>query len=83
MVLNQNKFKFAKQEIEFAGFRISENEINPLEEFLIAIHGFPAPTKLSGIRSCQSSCPLHPTDKLNGTIQTTFAPRQCSFGVTT
>ena len=27
----------------FAGFRISENEINPLEEFLIAIHGFQLP----------------------------------------
>ena len=50
IILNRKKFQFSEQKIEFAGFRISEYEIHPLEKFLIAIRNFPTPTKLSNIR---------------------------------
>ena len=51
IVLNDSKFQFAKREVQFAGFKVTEREIRPLEKFLRAIRDFPTPTKLSDIQS--------------------------------
>ena len=51
IVLNESKFQFARREVQFAGFEVTEREIRPLEKFLRAIRDFPTPTKLSDVRS--------------------------------
>ena len=51
IVLNESKFQFAKREVQFAGFEVTEREIRPLEKFIRAIRDFPTPTKLSDVRS--------------------------------
>ena len=49
--LNPDKFQFAQKIVEFAGFRISENNIEPLPKFLDAITTFPTPVNNTDIRS--------------------------------
>ena len=51
IVLNESKFQFAKREVQFAGFEVTEKEIRPLEKFISAIRDFSTPTKLSDVRS--------------------------------
>ena len=51
IVLNESKFQFARREVQFAGFEVTEREIRPLEKFLRAIRDFPTPTKLNDVRS--------------------------------
>ena len=51
IVLNPDKFQFAQKVVEFAGFRISENHIEPLPKYIDAIAGFPTPTNNTDIRS--------------------------------
>ena len=51
IVLNVKKFQFAQREVDFAGFKVTENEIQPLDKFIAAIRDFPTPTKLGDIRS--------------------------------
>ena len=51
IVLNPDKFVFAKKCVEFAGFRISESSIEPLPKYLSAIQDFPTPTSTTDIRS--------------------------------
>jgi hypothetical protein len=51
MVLNPEKFQFAKRTVNFAGFRISEATIEPLPKYLDAIRQFPTPTSTTDIRS--------------------------------
>ena len=51
IVLNPDKFQFAQKTVEFAGFRISENNIEPLPKFLDAIKSFPTPVSNTDIRS--------------------------------
>ena len=51
IILNPDKFQFAKKAVEFAGFRISENNIEPLPKFLDAIRTFPTPVSNTDIRS--------------------------------
>ena len=41
VVLNFDKFQFAQREIDFAGFRITETTVKPLDKFLQAIADFP------------------------------------------
>ena len=43
IVLNPSKFQFAQKAIEFAGFRISDECIEPLPKYLDAIRDFPTP----------------------------------------
>ena len=43
VVLNPEKFQFAKREVSFAGFRISDKNISPLPKYLDAIRTFPTP----------------------------------------
>jgi hypothetical protein len=51
IVLNPDKFRFARREVDFAGFRISDEAIEPLPKYLDAIRGFPTPKSITDIRS--------------------------------
>ena len=51
IILNEEKFQFAKREVNFAGFHITEDGVKPLEKFLIAIRDFPTPARISDIIS--------------------------------
>ena len=51
VVLNPEKFQFAEMDVKFAGFRITENSVEPLPKYLDAIRGFPTPTNITDIRS--------------------------------
>ena len=51
IVLNPDKFQFAQRQVDFAGFRISNETIEPLPKYLEAIKNFPTPTSTTDIRS--------------------------------
>ena len=51
IVLNPDKFQFAQQTVDFAGFRISPSTVEPLPKYLQAIQNFPTPANVSDIRS--------------------------------
>ena len=51
VVLNPDKFQFAVRTAEFAGFRISDESIEPLPKYLDAIRNFPTPKSTTDIRS--------------------------------
>ena len=50
-MLNPDKFQFCQHEIDFAGFRVTDQEVKPLPKYLEAIKNFPRPTNISDIRS--------------------------------
>ena len=50
-VLNPDKFQFCEKQVDFAGFRISENTIEPLPKYIEAIRSFPTPKSIKDIRS--------------------------------
>ncbi len=50
IILNPSKLQFCRREVDFAGFRISENTVKPLEKYLRAIAEFPTPKNISDIR---------------------------------
>ena len=51
VIINPTKFQFCEKTIDFAGFRISDSEIEPLPKYLDAIRHFPTPKNISDIRS--------------------------------
>lgn len=51
VVLNPDKFQFAQREVDFAGFRICDDRIDPLPKYFDAIRNFPVPTSITDIRS--------------------------------
>ena len=51
VVLNSNKFQFAQETVDFAGFRIAEDVVEPLPKYLDAIREYPTPTNIHDIRS--------------------------------
>jgi hypothetical protein len=51
IVFNPEKFCFAKNEVEFAGFDITLNGYKPSKRLLKAIADFPTPTNITGVRS--------------------------------
>ena len=51
IILNFEKFQFSQREIGFAGFRVTETEVKPLDKYLRAISEFPTPTRTTDIRS--------------------------------
>ena len=51
IILNPEKFQFARLTVDFAGFRISESSIEPLPKYLDAIRDFPTPRSITDIRS--------------------------------
>ena len=51
IILNAEKFQFARLTVDFAGFRITESSIEPLPKYLDSIRDFPTPNSLTDIRS--------------------------------
>ena len=53
IVLNSEpeKFQFAEPIVDFAGFRITNDNVEPLPKYLDAIRNFPTPTNITDIRS--------------------------------
>ena len=49
--VKSKKFQFAQRVVDFAGFRISDDAIEPLPKFLDAIRDFPTQTSTTDIRS--------------------------------
>ena len=51
MVFSPDKFVFAKETVEFAGFEITKEGIKPTDMYIEAIKNFPMPTNISEVRS--------------------------------
>ena len=51
IVLNQSKFQFAKDQVEFDGFQITNYSVAPIPTFLKALEKFPTPKSITDIRS--------------------------------
>ena len=51
IVFNRDKFRFAKDVIEFAGFEITREGYRPPKKVLDTIQSFPTPTNITDIRS--------------------------------
>ena len=51
IILNPDKFRFARRTVDLAGFRITEQTIEPLSKYLDAICDFPTPTSITDVRS--------------------------------
>ena len=51
IILNPEKFQYARLTVDFAGFRITESSIEPLPKYLDSIRDFPTPNSLTDIRS--------------------------------
>ena len=51
IVLNPLKFQFAGRSVDFAGFHITDERIEPLPKFYNAIKNLPTPTSTTDIRS--------------------------------
>ena len=69
IILNPNKFQFAQDIVDFAGFQITPTHVQPSRKYLEAILDFPQPKDLTGIRSWfglvnQSSYAFSMADKM-------------------
>ena len=51
VVLNPDKLQFAQMTVDFAGFRITEDTVEPLPKYLDAIRDYPTPKNITDIRS--------------------------------
>ena len=51
ITLNPEKFRFAEDDVEFAGFEITNDSVKPCKKYLRAISDFPTPQSLTDIRS--------------------------------
>ena len=51
ITLNPEKFVFAEDTVEFAGFEITRSTVRPCSKLFEAICNFPAPTNITDIRS--------------------------------
>ena len=51
ITLNPDKFRFAQDEVEFAGFEITNDTVRPCKRYIRAIADFPTPRSLTDIRS--------------------------------
>ena len=51
IIMNPDKFVFGKKRLEFIGFKLTEEGIEPSKEMLKSIANFPKPKNLSGVRS--------------------------------
>ena len=51
IVFNPDKFRFAEDTIEFAGFDITDTGYKPPTRLLHSIQNFPSPSNISGVRS--------------------------------
>ena len=51
IILNPEKMQFCQTEIDFAGFHITRDKVEPLPKFIAAIKDFPKPKNITDIRS--------------------------------
>ena len=51
IIMNPEKFKFAKRELEFLGFELKEDSIEPGKDLIESIRDFPRPKDLTSTRS--------------------------------
>ena len=51
MVFSPKKFQFAMEEVEYAGFLIGKDSVQPTPKYLQSIQDFPVPVNISDIRS--------------------------------
>ena len=51
ITLNPEKLRFAKDEVEFAGFEITNDTVRPCKKYIRAIADFPTPQSLTDVRS--------------------------------
>ena len=51
ITLNPEKFRFAQDDIEFAGFEITNDTVRPCKKYIRAISDFPTPQNLTDVRS--------------------------------
>ena len=51
IVINPEKFQFSQPTVDFAGFRISNNSVEPLPKYIDAINQFPTPKNITDIQS--------------------------------
>ena len=51
ITLNPEKFVFAQDEVEFAGFEITNDTVRPCKKYLRAIMEFPKPKNITDVRS--------------------------------
>ena len=51
ITLNPEKFRFAQDEVEFAGFEITKDTVWPCKKYIRAIANFPTPRSLTDTRS--------------------------------
>ena len=51
ITLNPAKLQFCQKEIDFAGFRITADEVKPLPKYLESIKSFPSPKRIADIRA--------------------------------
>ena len=51
IVFNPDKFRFARDTVEFAGFDVTPLGYKPNEKILEGIKNFPSPTNITGVRS--------------------------------
>ncbi|GBN41252.1 Retrovirus-related Pol polyprotein from transposon 17.6, partial [Araneus ventricosus] len=52
LTINHSKCKFGESSLEFLGYQISENGLQPLPDRVEAIQKFPMPKNLTQLRSC-------------------------------
>ena len=51
IILNPKKFQFSQREVDFAGFRITDERLEPLPKTYCAIKNFPTPSSTTDILS--------------------------------
>ena len=51
IVLNPDKFQFSEKTVDFAGFRITSETIEPLPRYIDAIKSFPVPKNRTDVKS--------------------------------
>ena len=51
VVFNKEKFRFARETVEFAGFDVTPNGYRPSERTIQAIRDFPTPTSIKDVKS--------------------------------
>ena len=51
VVFNREKFVFAEESVEFAGFNVHTEGVRPPQKIISAIENFPAPRNITDIRS--------------------------------
>ena len=51
IIFNREKFQFARTEVDYLGFRITQQGLKPTEEFVKNISSFPVPKSITDVRS--------------------------------